>query len=101
MGTMPIGPQMQPEPENKYAKLYDKLKSISPKFAVMTNYLNRNQWVVFNHLRDEEKELGQIASIMKVPVSVLELAEHPRRCYFKWDDDVEKVKDCIAGKIDP
>jgi len=96
-----MGPQKQPGPENEYARLYDKLTLISAKFAAMTKYLGRGQWVTFNHLRDEGKDLIEIADIMEVPISVVERAEHPRRCYFKWDGDVEKVADCIAGKIDP
>lgn len=101
MDIMRMGPQRQPEPENEYARLYDKLKLISPKFAVMTKDLNRNQWVAFNHFRDEGKELSEIADIMKIPVWVLGLVEHPKRCYIKWDGDVEKLRDCIEGKIDP
>lgn len=101
MVTVDRGPAMQPEPENKYARLYDKLVLISERFAAMTKHIDRKNWVVFNYLRDEGKELSEIADIMGMPVPVLELAEHPRRCYIKWDDDVDKVRDCIEGKIDP
>ena len=93
--------EMARQPENELFKIYDKLVLTSERFAAMTKYIDHKNWVVFNHLRDEGKELSEIADIMGMPVPVLELAEHPRRCYIKWDDDVDKVRDCVEGKIDP
>lgn len=93
--------QPEEQPENELAKLYDKLVVISERFAAMAKYIDYKNWVVFNSLRDEGKELSEIAEIMEMPISLLEQAEHPRRCYFKWDGDEEKLRDCVEGKIDP
>ena len=80
---------------------YKRLIAVSYEFKETSKTLDQKSWVVFNQMRDRGEDIDRIANEIKIPLTIALSAEDTRRCIIKWDSDWGRVKDCIAGKIDP
>lgn len=88
-------------PQDKLSSSYQQLIEVSDRFREISTRINQRNWITFNLMRDEGADLDKVASEIRIPMAIAESAENARRCVIKWDSDWEKVRDCIAGKIDP
>lgn len=87
--------------QDKLSSSYQQLIKVSDRFREISTRINQRNWISFNLMRDEGAGLNEVASEIRIPMAIAESVENARRCVIKWDSDWEKVRDCIAGKIDP
>lgn len=77
---------------------YDLISKIRPDFRKIVTL---DQWKMFNTMMEKGKSFSEIAKRIKLTYFHVWALTTPRDCIIKYDDDEEKLRQCLEGKIDP
>jgi len=89
---------------NLYAKAFNTVVEIAHSLGadLRRYYVDLHHWIHFNELRDQGKDFEYIMFRTEIhDIAAMHLLEGFRKCVHKYDNDKEKVRQCIEGKIDP
>lgn len=92
----------EPHPYQKYYPAITKVMQQEIGFDLEAHRIDVHHWNYFNELRDKGIPLSEIMKKTDVdPKLSLYAMESARECVIKYNGNLQKLAECLEGKIKP
>ena len=100
--TMPTLPLPAPLKwsDTAFRTIYRGLKVESPEFKKLATVISEDKWVTVNHAVDSGKAPEEAFADVGLPNTVVDAFINIRVCLARYKDDIQKLADCLAGRLD-